>query len=77
MLCLRVRSLEIGVNDLSEDLLIGIGAREECHGRAQLDRIDATKDLFGTEPAMGSDDLGTFDEPWAEDGMCEVCLCLG
>src|SRR5688572_8866136 len=64
-LCLWVRSLEILVQNLPEDLLIGIGVRKECHGGAQLDRIDATKDLFGTEPAMRSDDLRTFDKPWA------------
>ena len=49
---LRIGTLEILVDDLLEDLLIGIGVREQCHRGAQLDRVNAAKDLLGAEPVM-------------------------
>jgi hypothetical protein len=75
-LCFRVGTLEILIDDLSEDRLIGIGACKQCHRGAQLDRIDAAEDLLGAETSMRSDELGAFDQARSEHGMGEVSLRL-
>ena len=73
----RIWTLEILVDDLSEDLLIGIGEREQRHRGAQLDRINAAEDLLSAESSMRSDELGAFDQTWSQHRMGEVGLRLG
>jgi hypothetical protein len=50
--------------------------RKERHRGAQLDRVNATEDVFGGESTMRRNDLGTLDEPCSEHRMRKVSLRL-
>jgi hypothetical protein len=73
---LWIRTVVVLIDDLLEDRLIGIGMRKERHRGAQLDRVNATEDVFGAKSTMRRNDLGTIDEPCSEHRMREVSLRL-
>jgi hypothetical protein len=75
-LCFRIETLEILVDDLSEDRLIGIGACKQCHRGAQFDRVNAAEYVLRAQASMRSDDLSAFQQPRSEHRMCKVGPCL-
>jgi hypothetical protein len=64
------------VEDLLEEGLVGRGAKEERHARANLHRIELAKDLVGGPALRPEDDSGTFQEALAEDRIGQVGACL-
>ena len=73
---LWIRTVVVLIDDLLEDGLIRIGMRKERHRRAQLDRVNATEDVFCGKSTMRPNDLGTLDEPCSEHRMRKISLRL-
>ena len=67
---------EVLVEHLPKERLVGSGSREQGHGRAQLLRVDATKDLLCAGSLRLDDEARALLQPRSKHRMIQIRLRL-